>query len=204
MLLIYLYIILTYILEPFAPFYLSRRLRKGKEDRVRYKEKLGVVNEARPQGKMIWLHAASVGESNIAINLIRALHEKHPQDHFLLTTVTLSSYKLIERADLPNTIHQYAPLDIPGIVKKFLKHWSPDLSVFIESEIWPNMVMQTRKICSILLVNARLSDRSFKRWKILKEPISKILRLYHSIQPGTKIDVEKFNFFYDKVKIFSY
>ena len=193
-----MYITLSRIFQFLAPLYISKRIAGHKEDPIRYREKLGDIKIKRPNSRMVWFHAASVGESSIAINLIRAIHAKHPELNFLLTTVTLSSCKLIEGASLCNTIHQYAPLDTPNITKKFIEHWSPDLAVFIESEIWPNLLINTEKFCNVILVNGRLSDKSFQRWKILRSTMSRLLQLYHVVQPGTKIDFEKFSFFYDK------
>ncbi len=156
---------LTQIVEPAAPLILRHRESKGKEDGSRRAERMGQAKIKRPPGTLAWFHAASVGETNAIIPVINALSEQRPYVKSLLTTGTVTSAKRASAQTSSNVIHQFAPLDAPGYVHRFLDHWKPNLAVFTESEIWPNLVMEAskRKI-PLILANARLSSRSFERW----------------------------------------
>ena len=160
------YRIATRALQPIVPAVLAYRARKGKEDPARAPERLGIASRPRPEGKLIWLHAASVGETNAVMRLIGELKTLHPVASVLLTTGTKTSAALATARLGDQIIHQYIPVDGPSYVDKFLDHWRPHLGVFVESEIWPNLVLAaaTRKI-PLALVNARLSDRSLVGWR---------------------------------------
>jgi 3-deoxy-D-manno-octulosonic-acid transferase len=156
----------TSLLRPLAPALLRLRERKGKEEKDRRSERLGIASASRPEGRLVWLHAASVGETNAILPLIEALGARSPALNFLLTTGTVTSAGLARRRLGPRTIHQYVPLDTPSYARAFLAHWRPDLAVFTESEIWPNLILETANAgIPLALVNARMSYRSFKRWK---------------------------------------
>ena len=120
----------------------------------------------RPSGFLVWFHAASVGEANAVLPVIDAIAAEHPEISLLLTTGTVTSAKLA-RARLPKgAVHQYVPLDNQDYVRRFLEHWRPDLAVFVESEIWPNLVLETNALnVPLVLVNGRMSFRSFRRWR---------------------------------------
>jgi 3-deoxy-D-manno-octulosonic-acid transferase len=152
--------------QPAAPYLLSYRQRRGKEDAERLGERLGRPSRARPPGRLAWFHAASVGETNAILPLLARLRESRPDAHLLVTTGTTTSAALAERRLEAGSIHQYAPLDTPAFTSRFLDHWRPDLAVFTESEIWPNLILEgsSRKI-PLVLVNGRMSSRSFGRWK---------------------------------------
>ncbi len=157
---------LTSIARPVAPMLLRMRERHGKEDPARRNERLGQPGAPRPQGRLAWFHAASVGETNAILPLIAALREERPALSFLLTTGTVTSAKLASERLGPRTVHQYAPLDAPQYVRSFLDHWRPDLAVLTESEIWPNLILETSaRSIPLALVNARMTKRSFKRWR---------------------------------------
>jgi 3-deoxy-D-manno-octulosonic-acid transferase len=160
-----LYRAATWALTPALPAVLRYRERQGKEDGARRKERLGIASLDRPDGELIWLHAASVGEANAVLPLIAELRQRRPGRRFLLTTGTVTSALLARDRLADGDIHQYAPLDAPKYVARFLDHWRPDLVALTESEIWPNTILacQERDI-PIALVNARMSDRSYKRW----------------------------------------
>lgn len=153
------------LIGPFAGFWLNARARKGKEDAARLGERFGRYPRARPVGTLVWLHAASVGESGVALGLIEALGARDPSLSFLITTGTRTSADLIARRAPPRTTHVYAPLDRSDAVRRFLDHWEPDLGVFVESELWPTLILaaQARRI-PLALVNARMSPRSLQRW----------------------------------------
>jgi 3-deoxy-D-manno-octulosonic-acid transferase len=157
---------LTSLARPVAPFLLRLRERHGKEDPARRNERLGRPSTPRPAGRLAWFHAASVGETNAILPLMTALAEERSQLSFLLTTGTVTSARLAAERLGPRAVHQYAPLDAPEYVKGFLDHWRPDLAVFTESEIWPNLILEssTRGI-PLALVNARMTKRSFRRWR---------------------------------------
>ena len=120
----------------------------------------------RPAGRLAWFHAASVGETNAVLPLMAALAEERPALSFLLTTGTVTSAKLAAERLMPEAVHQYAPLDAPEYVRSFLDHWRPDLAVFTESEIWPNLILESSaRDIPLALVNARMTKRSFRRWR---------------------------------------
>ena len=157
---------LTRYAAPLAPLMLAWRTRIGKEEPARRPERYGEASVARPPGCLVWFHAASVGEANAVLPVIDAIAAEHPEINLLLTTGTVTSAKLA-RARLPKgAVHQYVPLDNQDYVRRFLKHWQPDLAVFVESEIWPNLVLETNALdIPLVLVNGRMSFRSFRRWR---------------------------------------
>ncbi len=161
-----LYSALTRAAVPVAPLILWWRQRHGKEDRARLGERLGKTSTRRPDGPLVWVHAASVGETSSILPLLRRLSEARPDLTFLLTTGTVTSANFAATRLPPRTIHQYVPLDSPGLVSAFLDHWRPSLGVFTEQEIWPNLVIEAnRRQIPLALVNARMSDASFERWQ---------------------------------------
>jgi 3-deoxy-D-manno-octulosonic-acid transferase len=157
---------LTRYAAPLAPLMLAWRARIGKEEPARRPERYGKASIDRPAGFLAWFHAASVGETNAVLPVIEAIAAEHPEINLLLTTGTVTSAKLA-RARLPEgAVHQYVPLDNQDYVRRFLKHWRPDLAVFVESEIWPNLVLETSTLhIPLVLVNGRMSFRSFRRWR---------------------------------------
>lgn len=161
-----LYRLATRALTPALPLLLSYRERQGKEEPARRDERLGLASEPRGEGELIWLHAASVGETNAVLPLMDELRRKRSNVRFLLTTGTVTSAALARDRLPKDDIHQYAPLDSPAYIKRFLDHWRPNLVALTESEIWPNTIMACHeRSIPIALVNARMSDRSYKRWR---------------------------------------
>jgi len=156
----------TSLLRLAAPAILAMRMRQGKEDPARLSERYGKASVPRPAGPLIWIHAASVGETNAILPLIERMTSTQPELGFVLTTGTMTSASLCARRLGSRAIHQYVPLDAPEYVSRFLDHWRPDLAVFTESEIWPNLIIgaSERKI-PLALVNARVSSRSLVRWR---------------------------------------
>ncbi len=159
----------TYTLAGAAAFplvgaYVGWRLRKGKEDPRRKRERYGRAGRPRPEGPLIWVHAASVGETLAVLPLIE--HILHRGVHVILTTGTVTSAQLVDERLGDRIIHQYVPLDVKPAVRRFLDHWQPDLAVIAESEIWPMTVMELgRRRVPQVLVNGRMSDRSFRSWR---------------------------------------
>lgn len=157
------------LLRPLTPLILKLRERRGKEDPERRGERLGVASLPRPDGVLVWVHAASVGETNAVLPVIETLTSTRPDIHVLLTTGTVTSASLAGRRLGPRCLHQYVPLDVPEYAARFLEHWRPDLAVYTESEIWPSLIIETSKrAIPIALVNARLSHRSRRRWQRAK------------------------------------
>jgi len=160
----------TYLFYPFAPIYLYFRKIKKKEDSISYKEKLSRIETAREEGFLIWFHVASVGEAMSILPLIESCIEEKKIDKILLTSITLSSGNILKKRFSQNVkvFHQFLPLDISVWTNKFLDHWKPNLSIFIDSEIWPNLISQiSKKKIPLLLINARITKKSFDRWKLI-------------------------------------
>ena len=161
-----IYRALSRAMEPLVPVWLGLRTRQGKEVRERRGERYGIASMARPQGPLVWVHAASVGETNAALPVIAALRDQRGDASFLLTTGTRTSAALAATRLGPRGIHQFVPLDSPRYVRRFLDHWRPDVAVFTESEIWPNLILETSaRNIPLALINARVSQRSFRRWR---------------------------------------
>jgi 3-deoxy-D-manno-octulosonic-acid transferase len=157
---------LTSLAVPFAPLILAWRTLRGKEEPNRRSERYGRASAPRPKGFLAWFHASSVGEANAALPVIETIAAERPEVRMLLTTATVTSAQLA-RSRLPkNVLHQYVPLDNKSYVQRFLHHWRPDLAVLVESEIWPNLVLETKgEGIPLLLINGRMSSSSFKRWR---------------------------------------
>lgn len=171
------------------------RVRSGKEHPSRYVEKFAQKMEYRPQGQLIWFHCASVGELKSVIPLMNSIHAENKKINFLVTTVTLTSSVVFERSKIPNAVHQFLPLDIPKVIEKFLRHWNPSLAVFVDSEIWPNLIVQTSKRCKLVSVNSRMSDKSFGRWKFFKSLAMYLLNKFSLFLPTSSDDEFKFSYF---------
>ena len=156
----------TWAARPAAGLILRMRERRGKEDPDRKDERLGLPSMARPDGDVVWVHAASVGEANSVLPLVEALGARRPGLTVLLTTGTVTSAQFLAPRLPAHAIHQYVPLDAPQLVSRFLAHWRPSLAVFTEQEIWPNLIVETRmRGIPLALVNARMSETSFERWQ---------------------------------------
>ena len=141
------YKFVTYLFYPFSPIYLFLRKLKKKEHPTRYKEKLSKINIPRGEGFLLWCHVASIGEAMSILPLLENFEQDEKIKKILITTITLSSSLVLQKKFGQNTkiIHQFLPLDIPKFVNKFLNHWSPNLSIFVDSEIWPNLIFQIKK-----------------------------------------------------------
>ena len=172
---------------------LERRAQKGKENRLRLAERQGKPSHPRPDGPLVWIHAASVGEAQSALIVIDGLLKLSQNLHILMTTGTTTSAALMAQKLPDRTLHQFFPLDHPDWADRFLTHWSPDLALWMESELWPNMLegLKRRNIPAAL-VNARLSDRSFRRWRIFKSAAKQILGCFSMILTQTQKDADYF------------
>ena len=173
------YRFLTNLFAPLIALYLRLRKAKGREDEVRFHERLGFSSVSRPAGKLVWCHAASVGEVLSVLSLLGKLRTLYPDWHILLTTGTVTSAQLIQTRLPQGVIHQYVPVDRWPYVTRFLDHWKPNLVLWVESELWPNMLSAVgeRRIPAILL-NGRMSERSYKRWRMIHSGIKRILQTF--------------------------
>ncbi len=170
----FIYKYLTLILYPILILYIFLRKLKKKEHLERYKEKIfsNCFSENRKKfSKLIWFHAASVGEMKSIIPIINELNKKYPNFEFLITTITLSSGNLFydEMKTFKNIHHRYLPLDINFLIKKFISVWKPNMVFLVDSEIWPNLIFELKKNkIPLALINARITKKSFKKWKLVK------------------------------------
>ncbi len=162
-----LYRTATWIGRPAIEILLRRRIGRGREDPNRIPERQGVASCRRPDGEVIWIHAASVGEANSCLRVIERLLASHPDRTVLLTTGTVTSARMVESRLPDRSIHQYYPVDHGPWVERFLDHWRPDAAIWVESELWPNMICQAAdRNIPLALINARMSDRSERNWRL--------------------------------------
>jgi len=160
------YGVATRALGPLTPILLSRREKQGKEDPARKQERHGQTDLARPAGELIWLHGASVGECLMLRPVIDRILSTRPNSHVLVTSGTVTSAEILAKQLPERALHQFAPLDYPKAVRRFLEHWKPDMAIWAESEIWPNLIRQTKAAgIPMALLNARFSQKSLQGWQ---------------------------------------
>jgi 3-deoxy-D-manno-octulosonic-acid transferase len=159
---------------PVTPRLLAWRLKRGKEHPVRMAERYGEPSLQRPPGPIIWLHTASVGELLAVIPLIERIRARHFA--VLVTSGTVTSARLAEQRLPSGALHQFIPLDAPRFVARFLDYWRPALALFVESDLWPNLVLACAEhAIPMILVNGRVSERSFGRWRLLPRSSAALL-----------------------------
>jgi len=188
--------LLASLLAPLLPFYLRRRVAKGKEIAERLGERQG-HGAARPPGRLVWCHAASNGETLSLLPLLEALARQDASLSFLVTTGTVTSARLLEQRlspELaPRTQHRFLPLDVPRWVARFLEGWRPDLAVIVESELWPNMLAAAgRRGVPMALINARMSARSARGWAWAPGFARGLLGRFQVILAQTEADAARF------------
>jgi 3-deoxy-D-manno-octulosonic-acid transferase len=191
-----LWALIASLLAPLLPFYLRRRVAKGKEIAERLAERQG-HGAARPAGRLIWCHAASNGETLSLLPLMEALAKQDHALSFLVTTGTVTSARLLEQRlspELaPRTQHRFLPLDVPRWVARFLEGWRPDLAVIVESEIWPNMLAAAnRQGVPLALINARMSARSARGWGWVSGFARALLGRFALLLAQTEADAARF------------
>lgn len=168
------YKLLTAVGVPLAEGLLQYRLKRGKEDDRRLPERRGESAIARPEGALVWLHCASVGELISILPLVELIRSRAVT--VLVTTGTVTSGALAEQRLPPGVIHQFVPLDMPQFVARFLDHWRPSLALFVESELWPNLILaSSKRNIPTILVNGRVSERSYRRWRLAPAMIGSLL-----------------------------
>ena len=152
-----------------SPIIIIFRILKNKEDPIRFKEKLGIFEKKSIKGKLIWFHGSSVGEILSIIPLVEKFEKNKNIKNILITSNTFSSSKVLKKFRFKKTIHQFLPIDSRILVKKFLSNWEPSVAIFIESEIWPNFINEiNRKEIPLILINARMTKKTFLKWNNLK------------------------------------
>jgi 3-deoxy-D-manno-octulosonic-acid transferase len=180
--------------KPMLKSVLNKRCKQGKEDPARIKERMGVPSAERPQDKKLyWFHAASVGEAQSCLIMIHRLLAELSDAQILITTGTVTSAALIQKRMPQEAIHQYYPLDHPHWVSSFLDHWKPDCVIWMESELWPVMLenIKMRNIPAALM-NARLSEKSYKRWRLAGKQAGKLLSTFNMCITQTQADTDYF------------
>lgn len=182
---------LTTAATPFARLWLANRLRKGKEMAARLPERRGEAGRSRPPGPLVWAHGASVGELVAILPLLDRIRSHG--FHVLVTTGTVTSARLAERRLPPGAFHQFVPLDSPHYAARFLDHWRPSLALFAESDLWPNLILSTAdRDIPLILVNGRLSERSFNRWQRAPTTIAALLSRFDLCLAQSLPDAERY------------
>jgi 3-deoxy-D-manno-octulosonic-acid transferase len=177
---------------PVSRLVLARRLRRGKEHPQRLPERRGESTVPRPPGPLIWMHGASVGEMLAVIPLVEGVRARN--FNVLVTSGTVTSARLAERRLPPGAIHQFIPLDAPRYIDRFLEHWQPNLALFVESDLWPNLIMaSTERNVPLILINGRLSERSFTRWRYLPSTIEALLSRFDLCLTQSEPDAERYS-----------
>ncbi|WP_441231674.1 3-deoxy-D-manno-octulosonic acid transferase [Tardiphaga sp. 215_C5_N2_1] len=183
---------LSAALTPLAPVLIRQRLKKNKEDPARLDERRGISQIERPAGPLVWIHGASVGEVLAAAALIERLRALGMR--ILLTSGTVTSAEIIAKRFPTDIIHQYIPYDSPRFVARFLDHWKPSLALFIESDLWPNLIISAAKRrLPMVLINARMSQRSFPRWQKFSATIGALLGRFEICLAQSETDAERFS-----------
>jgi len=166
---LFVYRIFINLILILSPLIVLVRLLKKKEDPKRFKEKLGFFNKKKTKGKLIWFHGASVGELQSIVPLLEKLEKSKKISQILITSNTLSSSKIISKIKLKKISHQFFPVDNNLIIKKFINNWKPSLALFIDSEVWPNTLINLNKEkIPTILINARITRKSYNKWIKLK------------------------------------
>ena len=177
---------------PLTPALFKRRLGQGKEDPARIDERRGITRHLRPAGPLVWIHGASVGEVLAAAALIERLRALNIR--ILLTSGTVTSAAVVAKRFPPDIIHQYVPYDSPRFVARFLGHWQPGLALFIESDLWPNLILAgAARRLPMVLINGRMSHRSFPRWRRFSGTIAALLGRFDICLAQSEVDAERFS-----------
>lgn len=198
-----LYQLLSIILSPIIDIYFLFRLIKGKEHKSRFLERFGFPSAKKTKEKLIWIHAASVGESNSALKFISKIQDNYPNYQILFTSGTVTSAKNLANKLPKNITHQFIPLDKFFTARRFIKYWRPNIVIFFESEIWFNLLNFSAKFSAKLtLINARISDKSFKKWQKYQSA-QKLFSKFDLIIAQSSGDQEKFKLLSEK-EVFSF
>jgi 3-deoxy-D-manno-octulosonic-acid transferase len=177
--------------QPLATWLLTRRIKRGKEDPARLAERYGQASVPRPSGPLVWLHGASVGELLAIVPLVERLRAMNFA--VLVTSGTVTSAALAAQRLPAGAVHQFIPLDAPKFVAQFLDHWHPDLALFVESDLWPNLILASSdRGIPIILVNGRVSERSFQRWRLASGGIAALLERFDLCLTQSNADTQRY------------
>ena len=191
--LLLIYKILSIIFIPIVIIIVFLRILQGKEINSRIKERFAFSKIKRPTGKLIWINASSIGEYLATISLIKKIRKIKPKTKILITTNTKTSALLAKKISDKNIIHQFTPQDNPLVIKKFLNYWKPSLVLWMESEFWPIILDETKKYgVKLILLNGRMSDKSFKNWNLFNFFFKEIISNFSLILTMSKIDKKNF------------
>jgi 3-deoxy-D-manno-octulosonic-acid transferase len=180
------------LLEPLGPALLKRRAAAGKEDAQRWPERLGRPSVERPDGPLVWLHGASVGECLSLLPLAAALQGARPDLKLLLTSGTVTAGRMLSARLRDGVIHQYAPVDGPRAAAAFFDHWKPQLCVFAESELWPNLILEAKQRgARLALVSARITDKTVVGWSRAPATARALLSAFDLILPQDRVTAER-------------
>ncbi|MFD2204212.1 3-deoxy-D-manno-octulosonic acid transferase [Kiloniella antarctica] len=181
------------LLTPLIKYHLKSRRLRGKEHPERHPERLGYSVTQRPSGPLLWIHGASVGESLSILPLITALNAQQSNLKFLITTGTTTSAELMAKRLPENAIHQFVPVDIPAAIERFIEHWSPDLGLIVESELWPQLIFRSANHnIPLLLINGRMSKKSTKSWYRFPFFIKDLLACFRIVMAQSQQDARHF------------
>ncbi len=181
-LVLFIYLFVTRYFETFLLLILRYRLFLGKEDKDRINERKGVSKLRRPGGRLVWFNAASVGEVLSVLQLIKLLKNKDERLNFLITSTTVNSAAIIKNVIPENCQHQFSPIDTFTATRAFIDHWHPDVAIFVESEFWPRLLLETKKQKIPLgLINARMERRSFEKWKKVNQTAKRVISLFNFV-----------------------
>lgn len=176
---LFFYQCLSILLYPFILLLLLIRLSKGKENKERINERLGFPKKKRPEGMLVWMHGASVGECLSMLPLVKKLLEENPNLHIMVTSGTVTSADLMQKRLPERAFHQFIPIDTPLAARRFVKHWNADAILWFESDFWPNILKAIYKNKKpLILLNGRISDKSFERWQKFPRIIKSIQSLF--------------------------
>ncbi len=183
------------LVSPAIHRHLKKRVAEGKEIESRLDERLGEPSRNRPAGELIWMHAASVGESLSVLPLINVLLARNPERTILITTGSVTSARLMEERLPTGALHQFVPIDTKTAVQGFLDHWQPQLAIWVESEIWPNLISETsRRKIPMMLINARITSNSFSMWRKTGGLIKRILRKFDYIHAQSELAADRLEY----------
>lgn len=189
---LFFYKIISILFYPFILLLVLYRLHKGKENKARINERLGFPKKERPVGKLVWLHGASVGECLSMLPLVKKLLDEDKNMHVMVTSGTVTSADLMQKRLPERAFHQFIPLDTPFASYRFVKHWKPDAVLWFESDFWPNMLSAiSKKKIPLILLNGRISDKSFARWQKFPHIIKSIQSLFTLSFGQTKEDARR-------------
>lgn len=180
-------------MPPVARLILARRRSRGKESRARFRERLGHPRQPRPEGPLVWVHAASVGEATSVLPLVERLLERLPTGHVMVTSGTVTSARLMDQRLPERAFHQFIPVDSPPWVRRFLQHYKPDLAIWVESELWPTLIMSAaRRNVPLIIVNGRVSEASFRRWRRARRTARSLMEAFALIMAQSDTYAERF------------